>query len=346
MSSVMNPSVEQKISLPGLRLRRLRKHPALRRLINETVISTDDLVLPLFIKSGEGIKCPIESMPGQYQLSVDQLPNEIKVISELNIPAVILFGIPDEKDEKGLSSLNDNGVIQQAVRQIKQLAPEMLVITDLCFCEYTNHGHCGVLTGSTVSGFDVDNDRTLKLLVKQAESYARAGADVIAPSGMMDGMVGALRDGLNQAGYTNIPILSYAVKYASSFYGPFREAAEGAPQFGDRKTYQMNPANGAMALREAELDVKEGADMLMVKPGMAYLDIIYRVKQQFPSVPLGAYQVSGEYSMIKAAAEKGWIDEQEAMMESLVAIKRAGADFIITYFAKKAANWIRRKDNI
>ena len=346
MSSVMNPSVEQKISLPGLRLRRLRKHPALRRLINETVISTDDLVLPLFIKSGEGIKCPIESMPGQYQLSVDQLPNEIKVISELNIPAVILFGIPDEKDEKGLSSLNDNGVIQQAVRQIKQLAPEMLVITDLCFCEYTNHGHCGVLTGSTVSGFDVDNDRTLKLLVKQAESHARAGADVIAPSGMMDGMVGALRDGLNQAGYTNIPILSYAVKYASSFYGPFREAAEGAPQFGDRKTYQMNPANGAMALREAELDVKEGADMLMVKPGMAYLDIIYRVKQQFPSVPLGAYQVSGEYSMIKAAAEKGWIDEQEAMMESLVAIKRAGADFIITYFAKKAANWIRRKDNI
>ncbi|OGT26733.1 MAG: delta-aminolevulinic acid dehydratase [Gammaproteobacteria bacterium RIFCSPLOWO2_02_FULL_42_14] len=327
-------------SFPVVRLRRLRKTPALRQLAQENSISVSNLVLPLFIKAGNNIKNPISSMPGHFQLSVDQLLSEIQEIKKLNIPAVILFGIPEYKDATGSAALDDDGVIQQAVKLIKKIAPEILVITDLCFCEYTDHGHCGVINkieAASVNERFVDNDQTLNLLQKQAVSHARAGADVVAPSGMMDGMVRAIRQALDENHFQDIPILSYAVKYASSFYGPFREAAEGAPQFGDRKTYQMNSANANEALREAELDVAEGADMLMVKPAQNYLDIIYRIKKEFPGVPLGAYQVSGEFAMIKAAVEKKWVDHDAAMLESLLAIKRAGADFIITYFAKEVA---------
>lgn len=315
-----------------MRPRRLRKNPALRALVQENHISVLDLVLPLFIKAGNNIRNPISSMPGHFQFSLDQLSAEIKTIQALKIPAVILFGIPEKKDAMGSAACDDNGIIQQAISLIKKVAPEILVISDLCFCEYTDHGHCGVVENN-----DVANDETLKLLEKQAISHAKAGADIIAPSGMMDGMVRAIRNALDENHFQDIPILSYAVKYASSFYGPFREAAEGAPQFGDRKTYQMNPANSDEAIREAMLDVAEGADMLMVKPAQNYLDIIYRVKKEFPYLPMGAYQVSGEFAMIKAAAEKKWINHDAVMMESLLAIKRAGADFIITYFAKEVA---------
>ena len=316
----------------SIRPRRLRKNAAMRALLQENQVFVSNLVLPLFIKAGRNIRYPILSMPGHFQLSLDHLEKEIKEIQQLKIPAVILFGIPDKKDAIGSRALDDDNVIQEAVRIIKKIAPELLAITDLCFCEYTDHGHCGVIKNN-----DVDNDATLLLLAKQAVSHAKAGADIIAPSGMMDGMVRAIRGALDANHFEDIPILSYAVKYASSFYGPFREAAEGAPQFGDRKTYQMNPANTNEALREAALDVAEGADMLMVKPAQNYLDIIYRIKKQFPEMPLGAYQVSGEFAMIKAAAEKKWIDHDTAMYESLLAIKRAGADFIITYFAKAFA---------
>lgn len=319
---------------PVSRMRRLRRTPQLRSLIQENTITVADLVLPLFIKAGHNIKNPISSMPGHFQLSLDHLPAEIEEIKKLNIPAVILFGIPEKKDAMGSVALDDNGIIQQSIKSIKKIAPALLVITDLCFCEYTDHGHCGVIN---LNNQTVDNDKTLELLGKQAVSHARAGADIIAPSGMMDGMVKAIRTALDENDFQDIPILSYAVKYASSFYGPFRVAAEGVPQFGDRKTYQMNPANANEALREAALDVAEGADMLMVKPAQNYLDIIYRVKQSFPSLPMCAYQVSGEFAMIKAAAEKNWIDEKAVMMESLLAIKRAGADFIVTYFAKEVA---------
>ncbi|PIZ03807.1 MAG: porphobilinogen synthase [Gammaproteobacteria bacterium CG_4_10_14_0_8_um_filter_38_16] len=315
-----------------LRPRRLRKNPALRHLLQENSVSVSDLILPLFIKAGNQIRNPIASMPGHFQLSVDQLSAEIKTIQLLKISAVILFGIPEKKDALGSAACDDDGVIQQAVQLIKKIAPELLVITDLCFCEYTDHGHCGVLKNN-----DVDNDATLALLAKQAVSQAKAGADVIAPSGMMDGMVKAIRTALDENHFQDIPILSYSVKYASGFYGPFRDAAEGAPQFGDRKTYQMNPANSDEAIKEAMLDVAEGADMLMVKPAQPYLDIIYRIKKEYAYLPLGAYQVSGEFAMIKAAAEKKWIDHDMVMMESLLAIKRAGADFIITYFAKEVA---------
>lgn len=323
---------------PISRLRRLRRTPQLRSLLQENTVTVSDLVLPLFIKAGRNIKNPIPSMPGHFQLSLDHLSAEIEEIKQLNIPAVILFGIPEKKDAMGSSALDDNGIIQQSIKLIKQIAPELLIITDLCFCEYTDHGHCGVIN---LDNQTVDNDKTLELLGKQAVSHARAGADIIAPSGMMDGMVKTICAALDKNHFQDISILSYAVKYASSFYGPFRDAAEGAPQFGDRKTYQMNPANANEALREAALDVAEGADMLMVKPAQNYLDIIYRIKQRFPELPLCAYQVSGEFAMIKAAAEKNWIDEKEAMMESLLAIKRAGADFIITYFAKEYAQATR-----
>ncbi|OGT41598.1 MAG: delta-aminolevulinic acid dehydratase [Gammaproteobacteria bacterium RIFCSPHIGHO2_12_FULL_40_19] len=317
-----------------IRMRRLRKTPALRQFVQENTVTVSDLVLPLFIKAGHHIKNPIASMPGHFQLSLDQLPAEITEIQALKIPAVILFAIPAKKDAIGSCAWDDQGVIQEAVRFIKKTAPEILVITDLCFCEYTDHGHCGVWDADKKC---VDNDKTLELLAKQAISHAKAGADIIAPSGMMDSMVQAVRVGLDAAHFQDIPILSYAVKYASCFYGPFREAAEGAPQFGDRKSYQMNPANANEALKEAELDALEGADMLMVKPAQNYLDIVYRMKQAFPEMPLGAYQVSGEFAMIKAAAEKKWIDHDAAMRESLLSIKRAGADFIITYFAKEFA---------
>ncbi len=336
---VIDTPVESTVAMPT-RLRRLRQHAALRELVTEHRLSMKDFVLPLFVKAGVAIKNPIKSMPGHYQLSVDQLDEEIRAIVDCRINAVILFGIPEYKDAIGSSALRADAVVPRAIQKIKQLAPDLLVIADLCFCEYTDHGHCGVIEKNSRGQLDVHNDKTLVLLGQQAVNLAKAGADVIAPSGNIDGMVHAIRQALDQAGFQEIPILSYAVKFASAFYGPFREAAEGAPQFGDRKTYQMNPANGSVALREAELDIAEGADMLMVKPAQFYLDIIYRVKQQFPGIPLGAYQISGEFAMIKAAAQNGWIEEKSAILESLLAIKRAGADFIITYFAKDVAGLI------
>lgn len=325
---------------PTCRMRRLRQNPRLRSMLSEAKLNMNDFILPLFIKEGIETNEPISSLPGHFRLALDQLDDEIKSIVELQIPAVILFGIPEKKDPIGSSALNSTGIIQKAIKKIKSLAPHLLVIADLCFCEYTDHGHCGVLYERRDGAFDVDNDKTLTLLTKQAISLASAGADVIAPSGMMDGMVQAIRRGLNQAGFVDVPILSYAVKYSSAFYGPFREAAQGAPQFGDRNSYQMDPANANQALREAELDIQEGADLLMVKPAHTYLDVIYRIKQKFPGLPLVAYQVSGEYAMLKVAAEKGWLDEKKAMFESLIAIKRAGADLIITYFAKEIVKLI------
>ncbi|MBY0545143.1 MAG: porphobilinogen synthase [Gammaproteobacteria bacterium] len=326
----------------ALRPRRLRQTPALRALTQETKISAQDLILPLFIKAGQGLRHPISSMPGCFQFSVDQLDDEIHSIVKLGVLGVILFGIPESKDACGQASWDDEGVVQQAIRRIKKIAPDLLVMADVCLCEYTDHGHCGVVDQET-GQMDVNNDATLPLLVKQSISFAQAGADIIAPSGMIDNMVAAIRHGLDEAHFSHIPILSYAVKYASALYGPFREAAEGAPKFGDRRTYQMDPANAAEALREAALDVEQGADMLMVKPASYYSDVIYRVKQLFPEIPLGAYQVSGEYAMIKAAAEKGWLNEQAIVMESLLGLKRAGADFIISYFTKDVLTWLSHK---
>ena len=335
---------ELNFPLPRHRLRRLRQKPALRALLTEKDFSTADLVFPLFIKEGIDTPVPISSMPGQYQWPLSEVANEARRVHELKIPAVLLFGVPLHKDATGSSALSSQSIIAQAVAAIKSEVPDLLVITDLCCCEYTDHGHCGVLGQTAHGDMDIDNDATLKLLAAQAIVHARAGADVIAPSGMMDGMIGMLRSVLDQAGFKELPIMSYAVKFASSFYGPFREAAEGSPEFGDRKTHQMNPANAAEALREASIDIDEGADMLMVKPAGAYLDIIYRVKQEFPWIPCAAYQVSGEYAMIQAAGERGWLDSQAAMCESLLAIKRAGADFIITYFAKHFAAMVRDND--
>ena len=324
---------------PALRLRRLRQSPGLRRLIRETVLDVSDLVYPLFIRHGHKVKQAISSMPGCFQLSLDNLAPEIDEIVSLNIPAVVLFGIPASKDPEGKVSCDDQGVIQSAIRAIKQQAPDLVVIADVCLCEYTDHGHCGVISDKHEERI-IDNDLTLPVLAAQALSLVRAGADVVAPSGMMDGMVQAIRQTLDANGFSDIPILSYSAKYASALYGPFREAAEGPPKFGDRKSYQIDPANGAEALRENLLDLYEGADMLMIKPAHAYLDIIYRTKQAYPLVPLGAYHVSGEYSMLKAAAEKGWIDEKRCVLEIITGIKRAGADFIITYYAKELARWL------
>jgi porphobilinogen synthase len=325
------------VPCPAIRPRRLRQHPNLRKLIRESDISVSDLIQPLFIKAGLTKKKPIASMPGQFQLPLKSLEQEVRKIQQLNIPGVILFGIPEHKDAQGSSAWQDNGIIQQAIQIIKNQSPDLLIMADLCCCEYTDHGHCGVMQQNYRGKIDLANDATLELLTQQAISLAKAGADVIAPSGMVDGMVQAIRVALDSHGFTDIAILSYAVKYASSFYGPFRDAAEGAPQFGDRRSYQMDPANANEALREATLDVAQGTDMLMVKPAGNYLDVIYRIKQAFPQIPLGAYQVSGEYAMIKAAAQNGWLDEQQAMLESLLAIKRAGADFIISYFAMSCA---------
>jgi porphobilinogen synthase len=327
-------------AFPNIRLRRLRQHPQLRRLVRETELSINDLVLPLFIHHESSLKKAIAAMPGHYQLGVDHLAKELEQVVKLGIPAVLLFGIPETKDALGSDAYSDQGVIQTAIKKIKQQAPDLLVISDLCFCEYTDHGHCGLVQSCGAQPYTIDNDATLELLAKQAVSHAQAGADVIAPSGMMDGMVQAIRIGLDQAGFTHIPILSYAAKYCSALYGPFREAAEGAPQFGDRQTYQMDPANGQEALREVALDVQEGADMLMVKPAHTYLDIICRVKSEHPNIPLAAYHVSGEFAMLKAAAANGWLDEKKAALEVLSSIKRAGADFIITYYAKEAALWL------
>jgi porphobilinogen synthase len=324
---------------PGLRLRRLRRSPVLRTLVRETTLSTQDLILPLFVRHGTGIRQPISSMPGHAQLTLDLLAEEVRQVQDLGIPGVILFGIPATKDATGSDACSDQGIVQRAVREIKQVTPDLLVMTDVCCCEYTDHGHCGVLI-SEGDRVDVDNDATLELLAMQAETHARAGADVIAPSGMMDGMVQAIRGGLDGSGFSHIPILSYAAKYASAFYGPFREAAESTPQTGDRRTYQMDPANGSEALREVALDLAEGADMLMVKPALSYLDIIRRVRQAHPGVPLCAYNVSGEYAMVKAAAANGWIDEQRVTLEILTSIRRAGADMIITYSAKDVSQWL------
>jgi porphobilinogen synthase len=308
-----------------------------RALVQETQLQAHHFIAPLFISETLTQPKEITSMPGQFQLPLENIPEEIETLSQLGIPAVLLFGIPKHKDACGSESFNKDGIIQRAIQKIRSVNKQILIITDLCFCEYTDHGHCGVLQGETI-----DNDKTLELLGKQAVSHAAAGADWVAPSGMTDGMVAAIRQALDSAGYKHIPILSYSAKYCSCLYGPFREAAQGAPQFGDRRAYQMDPANGAEALRETQLDVDEGADMIMVKPAGFYLDILYRLKQRFPDVPLCAYQVSGEYSMIKNAAKHGLMNEEQAMIESLIAIKRAGADFIISYFAKDIARMLQK----
>ncbi|HPI36534.1 MAG TPA: porphobilinogen synthase [Ignavibacteriaceae bacterium] len=321
---------------PVKRLRRLRYNPIVRDMVRETRLNKDDLIYPLFVVPGQNIKNPVKSMPGVFQLSIDKLVEECKELVQLGIPAIILFGIPEHKDEKGSEAYNPNGIIQQAVRAIKANVENLLVITDVCLCEYTSHGHCGVLNGD-----EVLNDETVSLLAKEAISHAEAGADIIAPSDMMDGRVAAIRKALDYKGFTKTPILSYAAKYASGYYGPFRDAAESTPAFGDRRSHQMDIANGNEALREVESDIEEGADIVMVKPAGAYLDIIYRVKEKF-GLPTAAYQVSGEYSMIKAAGINGWIDEERVMIESLTAIKRAGADMILTYFAKDVAIYLNR----
>ncbi|MBC8160671.1 MAG: porphobilinogen synthase [Roseiflexaceae bacterium] len=321
-----------------IRPRRLRRTDTLRQMVRETTLDTADLIAPLFIVEGRDIEKPIGSMPGQAQLSVDRLDREIDSMRELGIPAVLLFGIPAHKDAQGSGAWDEAGPVPQAIAAIKRRAPDTVIVADVCLCEYTDHGHCGVLAGPGQG--DVLNDPTLELLARASLAYAKAGADIIAPSAMMDGQVAAIRAGLDAAGYSDTPILAYAAKFASAFYGPFREAAESTPQFGDRRTYQMDPANGREALHEVALDVAQGADMLMVKPAGAYLDIIRAVRERY-TLPLAAYQVSGEYAMIKAAAANGWIDERRAVLESLTAIKRAGADMIITYYAKQAAAWLR-----
>ncbi len=305
-------------------------------MVRETRLSIDDLIYPLFVVPGKKVKKPISSMPGNFQMSVDNIVKEAARIKELGIPAVILFGIPDQKDEVASQALIEKGVVQTAIREIKAKVPDLLVITDVCVCEFTSHGHCGIIEKG-----EVQNDQTLELLSEMAVSHAKAGADMVAPSAMMDGQVGAIREGLDESGFELIPIMGYSAKYASCFYGPFREAAESAPAFGDRRGYQMDPANADEAIREITLDVQEGADIIMVKPALAYLDIIRRAKEEF-DLPLAAYNVSGEFAMIKAAANMGWIDGERAMMESLTAIKRAGADMIITYFAPEAAEFLRR----
>jgi porphobilinogen synthase len=325
---------------PNVRLRRLRSSPLIRDLVRETELSVQDFILPLFVRPGSGVRQEIASMPGNHQLSPDTLVDEVGAAADLGVRAFILFGIPATKDATGSSALADDGIVQQALRAVrKAFKHDVLLMTDECFCEYTSHGHCGIL--HEVAGrTDVDNDATLDILVQQCVSHAKAGADVVAPSGMMDGMVGAIRRGLDEAGFTHIPILSYAAKYASGFYGPFRDAAESPPQFGDRSTYQMDPANGDEALREVALDVAEGADVVMVKPALSYLDIIHRVKAKF-GLPVAAYNVSGEFAMVKAAARNGWIDERKVTLEILTSIKRAGADMILTYHARDAARWLR-----
>ena len=316
---------------PIYRARRLRRSENFRRLVRETKLSVDDLIMPLFIVPGTRVTNPITSMPGIAQLSIDRAVEECKAIRDLGLPGVILFGIPAHKDAVGSDAYNDHGIIQRALAVLKEQVPGLLLITDVCFCEYTDHGHCGI-----VKGQDVDNDATLEILVKEALSHARAGADMVAPSDMMDGRVGAIRQALDSEGFPHVPILAYAAKFASGFYGPFREAAESTPQFGDRRSYQMDPPNAEEALREVEMDIAEGADIVMVKPALPYLDIIRRVKEKF-GYPVAAYNVSGEYAMIKAAALNGWLDEERVMLEALTGIKRAGADIILTYFAKDAA---------
>ena len=344
----MVPPRRTAAGFPAARPRRLRISPQIRSMVRETSLAPDDFIYPLFVTHGRNVQNEIRSMPGVYQWSIDKLAREAESIAALGIPAVILFGIPAEKDPIGLENFAPDGIVRQAVRAIKQAVPDMIVVTDVCLCEYTDHGHCGVLNAGNGArphphlpeGY-VLNDETLDVLVKVAVSHAEAGADIVAPSGMIDGMVATIRSALDVHGFAHIPILSYSTKYASGFYGPFREAAQGAPKFGDRKTHQMDPANAREALRETALDVAEGADMLMVKPALPYLDIIRQTRDHFPELPLAAYNVSGEYAMVKAAAANGWLDEQRVVPELLTGIKRAGADLIITYHAKDAARWLK-----
>ena len=318
------------------RTRRLRKSDGIRRLVRETKLSVDDFIYPLFIEEGENIKTEIVSMPGIHRFSLDRISEELDEVVALNIPAVLLFGIPSTKDDEGTETWNDNGIMQQAIRFIKKNYPSLYVITDVCFCEYTSHGHCGIIHDN-----DVDNDATLVNIAKQVISHAKAGVDMVAPSGMMDGTIDMIRQSLDNIGFPNLPIMAYSVKYASAFYGPFRDAADSAPTFGDRRTYQMDPSNRDEGMREATFDDQEGADILMVKPALSYLDIIRDLKNNFDR-PIACYNVSGEYAMVKAASEKGWIDGEKVMMESLLSMKRAGADIIITYFAKEAAKVLKR----
>jgi len=322
------------MSFPIARLRRLRRSENIRRLVRETHLSAADFIYPMFAIYGDNVRNPIASMPGTFQLSIDNLIADVKEVVDLDIPAIILFGIPETKDAVGSSAYADDGIMQQAVQAVKSAYPDLLVITDVCLCEYTDHGHCG-----PVENGHVVNDRTLDLIGVTAVSHARVGADMIAPSGMMDGQVSAIRAALDSEGFQDIPIMAYSAKYASAFYGPFRDAAESAPKYGDRRAYQMDPPNTDEALREVSLDIQEGADIIMVKPALPYLDIIRRVKDEF-QWPIAAYNVSGEYSMVKAAAQMGWIDEKRVALESLTSIKRAGADMILTYFAKDAAIWL------
>jgi porphobilinogen synthase len=344
MSQVSNSTPEKTIrqeagSFPSVRMRRLRYHPLVRNLVRETRLCVDNLILPLFIRPGSGVKKEIASMPGNFQLSVDRVVEEVSEAVDLGLKSFILFGIPEHKDAVGSSAVDDEGIVQQALRALRKAHPDVLLITDECFCEYTDHGHCGVLSDHG-GRRDVDNDATLPLLAEQCVSHAKAGADMVAPSGMLDGMVQAIRQALDAAGFSWMPIMSYAAKYASGFYGPFRDAAESPPQFGDRGGYQMDPANGDEALHEVALDLAEGADIIMVKPALSYLDIIWRVKERF-GVPVAAYNVSGEFAMVKAAAQKGWIDERRVALEILTSIKRAGADIILTYFARDVAQWLK-----
>src|SRR4051794_35162883 len=326
---------------PTNRLRRLRHHAVVRDLVRETNLTAHDFILPLFVRPGRNVRKEIASMPGNHQLSVDRLVDEVGAAADLGVRAFILFGIPEHKDATGSGALDEQGVVRQALRALRgALGDRVYLMADECFCEYTDHGHCGVL-GETTGRLDVDNDATLPNLAAQCVSHARAGADLVAPSGMMDGMVGAIRAALDAAGFSHVPVMSYSAKYASGFYGPFRDAAESPPQFGDRGSYQMDPANGDEALREVALDLAEGADVVMVKPALAYLDVIRRVKERF-GVPLAAYNVSGEYAMVKAAAERGWIDERKITLEILTSIRRAGADLILTYHALDAAKWLRQ----
>jgi porphobilinogen synthase len=327
------------MEFPITRLRRLRRNEAMRRLVRETTLSVDDLISPMFVRPGRKVRKGIPSMPGQFQLSVDEAAKEAAELFEAGIPAIILFGIPPKKDKMGTGAYATDGIVQKAVKRIRREVPELLVITDVCLCEYTSHGHCGVVKGRGKNS-EIDNDATLKLLTKTAVSQARAGAHVVAPSAMMDGQVAAVRDALDRAGFENAAIMAYAAKFASAFYGPFRDAAESPPRFGDRRTYQMDLANAREALREVELDVVEGADIIMVKPALAYMDIIWRIRDEFDE-PLACYNVSGEYAMVKAAARKGWIDEKRTVLEILTGLKRAGADMILTYHAKDAAAWLR-----
>lgn len=342
------PSIAVPVSSPVARPRRLRSSPALRRMVSETTVSTHDLICPLFVRHGSDLKRPIAAMPGQYQWSVDRVVAEARQVWELGIGAVILFGIPAARDAYGSDNWNTEGIVPRAVRAIKHSVPELVVITDMCFCEYTDHGHCGVINRPGDEHYSprlpagyLLNDPTLELLARAAAVHAAAGADIIAPSGMVDGMVGAIREGLDSSGFNHVAVLSYAAKYASAFYGPFREAAESVPGFGDRKQYQMDPPNSREALREVALDVEQGADMLMVKPALPYLDVLHELRRH-QQLPLAAYQVSGEYAMLHAAAANGWLDLPSAALESLTGIKRAGADMIVTYFAKEAATWLNR----